>query len=329
MLPLASRVQQYLRETLGIPISGLRPWAGENDLPYFLRDAFEFEELDIMGMTVLLALDRHPGESSISDIRVWLSKIRSVAGHPALYVTDALQSYERRRLIEQKVPFAVPGNQLYLPDLGIDLREHFRQRKGVTDSQFSPSTQALLIAALLSPRWEQEWHPGETASMLGYTAMTLSRSVRELAAAGLAQVHKAGRSQYLAMMYSARETWERAANLLRSPVQRTVWTDTPIRAGTTMRLAGLSALAHHSMLNEPRAPVYAISRTTWQELKKTVENLPGTVPGAYEVQVWSYSPLLEPGSQTVDPLSLILSLRDSTDERIQSALEEVKDKLPW
>jgi hypothetical protein len=31
-----------------------------------------------------------------------------------------LASYERKRLIEQNVPFIVPGNQLYLPDLGID-----------------------------------------------------------------------------------------------------------------------------------------------------------------------------------------------------------------
>ncbi len=30
--------------------------------------------------------------------------------------------------IAQKVPFIVPGNQLYLPDLGLDLREYFRQR---------------------------------------------------------------------------------------------------------------------------------------------------------------------------------------------------------
>ena len=39
-----------------------------------------------------------------------------------------MASYERKRLIEQKVPSIVPGNQLYLPDLGLDLREYFRRR---------------------------------------------------------------------------------------------------------------------------------------------------------------------------------------------------------
>jgi hypothetical protein len=36
--------------------------------------------------------------------------------------------------------------------------------------------------------------------------------------------------------------------------------------------------------------------------------------------VWSYSPALAPNSDTVDPLSLMLSLRDEADERVQKAL---------
>src|SRR5690606_14330714 len=109
--------------------------------------------------------------------------------------------------------------------------------------------------------------PAETAAALGYTTMTLSRAVRELVAAGLAQAHKAGRFQYLNMIYPARETWEQAQHLLRSPVQRTVWTSTQTQTELPMRVAGLSALARLSLLTEPRAPVFAVSRTAWQGLK--------------------------------------------------------------
>ena len=31
------------------------------------------------------------------------------------------------QLVEQRVPFIVPGNQMYLPPLGLDFREHFRR----------------------------------------------------------------------------------------------------------------------------------------------------------------------------------------------------------
>ena len=327
--PLAPRVQHYLHETLGLPASGQRAWAGQGDLPYFLLDAFEFRQLNIHGTTVLLALDRHPGQSPLGDIRAKLDKLRSVTEHPTIYVTDALASYERKRLIEQKVPFIVPGNQLYLPDLGIDLREYFRQRAGSAESPLSPSAQAMLITALLRPHWKQEWHPAEAAALLGYTPMTLSRAVRELVATGLAKAHKNGRTQYLEMMYSPKETWERASPLLRSPVQRKLWVQAQTQIDPDLRLAGLSALEQSSMLSEPHIPVYAVSRTVWQDLKTNVEQLPEPVPGAQEWQVWNYSTALDQSSNSVDPLSLILSLRDDSDERVQGELDAVKEQLPW
>jgi hypothetical protein len=45
--------------------------------------------------------------------------------------------------------------------------------------------------------------------------------------------------------------------------------------------------------------------------------------------VWSYTPVLLPGSRTVDPLSLMLSLQEEADERIQLALDELKERFPW
>jgi hypothetical protein len=45
--------------------------------------------------------------------------------------------------------------------------------------------------------------------------------------------------------------------------------------------------------------------------------------------VWSYTPALLPDSKTVDPLSLTLSLQDAADERIQQALDELKEHFPW
>ena len=65
------------------------------------------------------ARNRRPG---LASIRAQIDKIREVTGLPVLYATEALASFERERLIEQKVPFVVPGNQLYLPHLGVDLR---------------------------------------------------------------------------------------------------------------------------------------------------------------------------------------------------------------
>jgi hypothetical protein len=123
-------------------------------------------------------------------------------------------------------------------------------------------------------------------------------------------------------------TWERASPLLRNPVQRTLWVRPPIQIEPSIRSA-LSALAHRSMLTEPRIPVYAVSRTVWQALKLNVEELPEAMPGAHEWQLWNYSTVPERDGDTVDPLSLVLSLQDDADDRVESALDALKEQLPW
>lgn len=327
---LDTAVQEYLHDTLGL-VPKVRPWAGAGKLPYFLQDAFELRELKLLDRPILLAIDRQTNKPALANVRGQLDKLRALTGHPVIYVTRALASYERKHLIEQKVPFIVPGNQLYLPDLGIDLREYFRQRPQVPDTALSPATQAMLITTLLRKPWQADWQPAEIVTELGYTPMTLSRAVKELTAVGIATLHSEGRARWLRMERSAAETWEHAKPLLRNPVKRRIWAHPiPKLKPPHVRLAGLSALARYSMLAEPEWPVYAVSLAQWKAATQTgIEILPEPLPGTCEWQLWHYSPVLVPNSETVDPLSLTLSLQDEADERVQLALGELKEHFPW
>ena len=327
---LNEAVQRYLEDALGIAPK-VRPWATKDKLPYFLQDAFELFEMELLGRPILLAIDRQADKPALATVRGQLDKLRVLAGHPVAYVTGALASYERKRLIEQKVPFIVPGNQLYLPDLGIDLREYFRQRPQAPDTALSPATQAMLIATMLRKPWQADWQPAEIVTELGYTPMTLSRAVKELTATGIASLHNEGRERRLRMAHSPAGTWEHAKPLLRSPVKRRVWAHpVPKLRPPHVRLAGLSALARYSMLAEPQWPIYAVSPAQWKAATQAgMELLPEHLPGAYEWQLWHYNPALVPDSVTVDPLSLTLSLQDEADERVQLALGELKERFPW
>ena len=331
MSTLAIAVVHYLQDVLGIESTGVKPWARVDELPYFLRDAFQFSELKMLGQTIVLAIGQADAKLSLSEVRTWLDKVKALAGQPVVYVTDALASYDRRRLIEQKVPFIVPGNQLYLPDLGLDLREYFRHRAAPAGAALSPSAQALLIAALLRQLWQADWQPSGIASALGYTPMTLSRAVRELTAAGLAAAHTVGRSRWLRMELSPAQIWERAKPALRTPVKRSVWVGAHDGAAhQPRRLAGLSALARCSMLSEPKWTVYALTAADWKAATDGgVRALPEPETGAQEWQIWRYSPALMPDAMTVDPLSLFLSLQENADDRVQLALDELKGQFPW
>ena len=332
---LQDAARDYLHDTLGI-VPTCRPWSGAAKLPYYLQDEFELHELKAADRTILLAVNRRKKRLTPSVLREWLDKLEAAASRPVIYVTGALASYERKRLIEQKVPFIVPGNQLYLPDLGIDLREYFRQPPKDAINGFSPATQALLLRALLSKSTQTEWNPAAMASEVGYTAMTASRVVNELTSAGVARLHQRGGARWLLMDRAPAETWELIRPRLRTPVKRQYWARTATAFDQKgAPLAGLSALAHYTQLADPATPVYAVDVERLRSPGfKNVKETPEPVLGGCQLQVWSYVPILEISAKnhdekTVDPLSLSLSFQGNMDERIELALEELKEHFPW
>ena len=327
---LEAAVRRYLHDILGVRANP-RPWPGRRALPYYLQEAYDLRELRLWDRPIMLAIDRQTGKRGLANARGHLDKIRAIAGHPVVYVTEVLASYERRHLIAMKVPFLVPGNQLFLPELGIDLREYFRGRAPTADAHLSPATQAVLIAILLRVPWQADWQSATVVTELGYTPMTLSRVVKELVAAGLARVQNAGKARCIRMAYSAADTWERAKPVLRSPIKRLVWAPASLMARPPrLRLAGLSALARASALADPPWSSYALSPLQWKAaMRASIETLPEQLPGACAWQVWHYDPALATNSDIVDPLSLTLSLQDEVDERVQKALEELRGTFPW
>ena len=88
------------------------------------------------------------------------------------------------------------------------------------------------------------------------------------------------------------------------------------------------------MLADPPAPVWAVSATSWRQAQtRGAVPLPESAPGGMGWQVWTYGPRLLPKKRGhydgVDALSLILSLREDPDERVQMALDELRESLPW
>jgi DNA-binding MarR family transcriptional regulator len=320
-------IERYLEETLGLTVR-LSAWNASDRLPIYLRDGYRFYAAELLSMQCLFMVDRADEAPSPASVRKQMGQVEPKWNGELVYVRMQVASHQRKRLIEQRVPFLVPGNQMYLPMLGIDLREHFRKQRE-KPLTLLPATQALILHLLLH-RDEKAQTPAELANRLGYAKMTMTRALNELEVEQLCDVSRKGRERWLRLKGTPRELWKAALPLLRSPVRQrnhVRWVNhEPIG-----HMAGLEALAKRSMLAPPNRPVFAVSADRWKKEQGHSTRLPANTddPDAIEVEVWNYDPTLFSGRGVVDLLSLYLSLKDHEDERVQVALEEMMGGVQW
>jgi DNA-binding MarR family transcriptional regulator len=317
---------RYLKETLGLSVFPTK-WEGTDQMPFLLRDFYDFFQVDILKTHCVLMVEHEQGEQTPASVKKHTIMVHEKSKGEVIYLCNAMSTYNRKRLLEQKVPFVVPGNQMYLPMFGVDLREYFRKIR-VKGMKLSPATQVVLLYELLRVK-ENVYTPSGFANHLGYTVMTMTRAFNELELAGLAEV-ETGKERILHFTKRGRNLWGKALEYLKSPVRKKVWIKKPHKEWPGIQ-AGFTALAHYSMLAAPRIPAYAISQEDWKVLKQhdAVIQLPVAEPDAYEVEIWRYTPRLFEKNRRVDCLSLYLSMQKNTDERVEAALEEMLGAMEW
>jgi hypothetical protein len=320
------KLARYLEETLGVTVDPT-PWKHAG-LSHFVKETYTFSEIELLGRRCLLMADSRRTEQAPAALRKQMRLVRAKWDGEIIYVRQWLTAYNRKRLVEQKVPFIVPGNQMYLPSLGIDLREHFKRLHTVPET-LSPSAQVLMIHVLLRAR-QEVLTPKEAAACLGYSAMTMTRAFNELEETRLVEVSMRGKERHLRLVAKPHDTWTKAQPFLRSPVKKRLCIPR-IKAASRRPRAGLTALAEHTMLAPPARATHALSGHEWLSLRQQhqVIEVPQQDPEALEIEVWSYPPAQFADGDLVDPLSLYLSLRDSDDERIAASLEELMEKVKW
>ena len=324
---LAKNLNRYLKETLDINVHPAQ-WAGAAKLPIFLRNIYTFYELRLLEMPCLVMAAKDKTEQTPATIQKHMLQVRKKWHDEVIYVQQKVTAYNRKRLIQHKIPFVVPLNQMYLPFLGIDLREHFRNI-GETEASFSPSTQVVVLYYLSQTR-QIRLTPKTLANELGYSIMTMTRALDELDGVGLGTIAMEGRERVLRFNLDKKQVWETALERLRSPVRKRLWVKAFFNKPFGVK-AGLSALAHYSNLAEPANPVLALERKRLKNVNANDEVMILDIaePNASELEIWSYSPKLFAKNGVVDRFSLFLSMKENNDERVQSALEGMMEQIEW
>jgi DNA-binding MarR family transcriptional regulator len=296
-------------------------------LPAYLKGQYDFFDGTVGDVHILFLQSTEEPVPSVAK-----KHERALQQHwvgPVAFAFARITARTRRRMVSEGLSFVVPGNQVYLPVLGVNLRERYQTRAQTTD-RLRPSAQVLFLHAL-AQRSPSSNTPSGLAGLLGYTAMAMGQALNQLEDAGLVRVHKAGRERLFELAGDSADLWSQAQPLLASPVSRRRYV-AGVAAPASVGLAcGLSALAGYSVLAEPQLPAVAVGREQAKGLLgvRGAHELPGADEADLEIEVWAYKPTLLSDGPTVDRLSLYLSLREDMDERVQSALDQMMRGITW
>lgn len=323
----AIKSARYLGGLFGVE-THIRPWKSAAELPMYLVQQYSWYVMDFSGKELLLALPK--GETPPpSMLTKHLAAARKKHEGPAAIILPTLQPYLRQRLLERKIPFVVPGLQVFIPDVGIAFLER-QSKKGHSEEIFRPSA-AHVIVLMLNHCLPAKTTLAEIAVAIGTTLMSASRTADILETAGLIGTKKEGRIRCVIQRYSAHELWEHALPSLASPIKRT-FSIHRNNVPSTILEAGYLALSRISDLANPGIPEYALSREQAEPLIKNglvrVRSPQDADDDTYAaVQVWKYTPFKILNSPIVDPYSLYLSLSSDHDERVVKALNTMLEAL--
>jgi len=326
---LIRKTEVYLREILNIQARFMK-WPGATSLPIYLQKAYDFYLGILLGKEYLLVSHIQGEKDTQATLKKQLQKIRELSGYPVVLLSAGVASYTRKRWIEQQIQFVVPGNQLYLPEHGLDLREHFHavQKKA---NFLRPSTQAIVLFIINNHAY-QEYTTKSLKAKTGYALMTLNRAFDELLEHDLAKdVYTHSHERTIYFVKRGYELWNDVKPLLKSPVKGRKWISCRPCKEMAFKKAGLSALNHLTMIGEPRLPIIAM---TGEEYKLAIQNqefreMSDEWGSNYQVEIWKYNPGIVTQEGIVDPLSLYLSLKDETDTRTRGEMEKLMENIQW
>ena len=315
----------YLNQTLGLSAE-VTPWAEAEQFPLYLRNRKKYSLLHIEGVDCVL-IEADENNFSLPAFRKQMPKLPHQS-MPIILCFHHLDSRQRKSLIEARLPFIVPGSQIYLPFLGAVLQERVKTARPAP-KKLSPAAQLILLHLIYGPAGEFA-RKVDLAKQLNISQMNVTRAVQELTALELVTVKKAGRCDLVSADEAGKALYEKALPYMIDPVQKRFHVRKD-RDFTGLPLAGEYALATHSILNGPPIECRAISRKEYKGLEGIEEIDPAwsSRQDYIQLELWKYDPKPLARYSGVDVISLALSLRGNQDERVEQAVEEMMEGYTW
>ncbi len=319
-------MKKYLSEIFGLNAK-IENWNGKSKLPLYLKNKRDYFVLSIGDVqSVLMKNDSEP--FNVSGFEKEMQQIEKYAEMPVILWLDAVSTYQRNALIKNKISFIVPNSQMYVPELGISLKEFCSGKKEKVE-KLSATAQFLLLYFIYQKECDGK-KQSELAEYLNTSDMNISRAVQELKGLGLLKINKGGTSKLITSIAVGKELYQISSEYLQSPVQKKIYVNSKC-FNMELPFAGETALAKKSMLNYPKHMVYAMDKKLAKDIPKNVIVEPNLMADSdyVEIELWKYNPMVFASEGLVDIVSLVQSLKEVEDERVEMQIEEIMEDYRW
>ena len=292
-------------------------WNQQDSLPVYIAGSYNFRTAYIGNKRCIILI---PTEELVTlpALKKQITKIQQVDNVPVVFELAAISNYRRKSFIENNIPF-ITDKQVFLPFIGTMLMNEKEPVKQI--EKFVYSTQQLFLFYLYGK--EKRLYIAEAGKMLPFTAMTLTRAVKQLEATDLFLVAKDGVNKFIESKYDRYELFEKAKVYLSTPVRRAGYID-KTQITEDMVFAGETALSEKTMLNPSRVVTYAISEKDYDKALLTDELI--DPDKQVSLELWAYNPKQFSEDNSADDISLVLSFTNTNDERIEEAVDELQER---
>lgn len=299
-------------DVFGLTIN-YKSWDKKQSLPLYVAGNYEIDEA-IVSNNRFIVMSPIGDLPTLPAMKKHIEKIQKIDDVPVAFYLKNLSDFRRKGMLESNIPF-MTEKQVFLPFIGTLLMEEKNNK--LWKEKFMFSTQQLFLMYMYNG--QNKMYVANAGKKLPYSAMTLSRAVKQLEASDLFLVYKDGVNKVIESKYNRRDLFERAKPFLSNPVRKYGYIEKSM-VDENMVLASESALAKNSMLNPSKLITYAID-----EQKMDINQMDNELVDPNKqirLELWGYDPKLFSDDNVADGLSVALSLREIEDERIEEAIDE-------
>ena len=299
---------------------------GKSGLPMYLTSGRLFYDVRIMGILFSVVELKDIVQTDIRKLKNGLAQYEKTFGGNVAYCISNLTARKREALIRDEIPFIAPPGQVFLPFMGIALKNAFPKDR-IKAEKMSPLEQLLFLHLLYSGK---EYTKAQLADTLHVTRAAITKVTERLSAKNLISEKKHGKEIHVSLSGKPDHCFNTAKQWMIDPISRVVYCADKT-ACERFPKSGESALSEISMLSNPRNDQRAcyekdemLSSLTLLDDDKWANN-----GDLVRLELWKYDPGLLCTSNRVDVISMFLTLEDAFDERVQGELQNVMEAHKW